>query len=94
MAYAALIEVDNSGEDPEAGRRGLREELAPALRAMPGFDSTLLLTAYDRGRGVAVVVFDTLDRAQAFASGLLVGREIRAGVTVTRTEVFEVSARA
>lgn len=30
MQYAAVIEVDNSREDPEAGRRGLREVLVPA----------------------------------------------------------------
>ena len=94
MRFAALIEVDNSREDPEAGRTGLRQELAPALASMPGFVTTLLLTAYDRGRGVAVVVFDSEEQAQHFATGLTVGQEIREGVVVTRTEVLEVSASA
>lgn len=94
MQYAAVIEVDNSNEDPEAGRTGLREELAPALRSMPGFVSTLLMTAYERGRGIAVVVFDTRDQADGLASGLAVGQEIRPGVVVRSSEVLEVSAAA
>ena len=94
MKYAALIEVDNSREDPEAGRRGLREELAPALKAMPGFDSALLLTAYEHGRGIAVVVFESEDAARSMASSFADGQEIREGVIITRTDVLEVSASA
>ena len=94
MKYATLIEVDNSREDPEAGRRGLREELAPALKAMPGFYSALLLTAYDHGRGVAVIVFESKDDARAIAFSFAQGQEIREGVVVTRTDVLEVSASA
>src|SRR3989442_12330207 len=63
VTYAAVIEVDNTGEDPDEGRRGLREELLPVLKAMPGFVSAALLTAYDQGRGLAVVSFDTAEDA-------------------------------
>ena len=94
MHYAAVVEVDNSREDAEAGRRGLREELAPALSSMPGFVSTLLLTAYERGRGMAVVVFDSRPAAEAFVAGLPEGREIRGGVVVTRANVLEVTVSA
>jgi len=94
MEYAAVIAVDNSREDPEAGRQGLRDELAPALAAMPGFRSTVLLTAYERGRGLAVIVFENRDQAEQLAGGFQPGQEIRAGVTVIRAEVFEVSASA
>ena len=94
MPYAAVIEVDNRGEDPDDGRRGLREELAPAMKALPGFNSSLFMTAYERGRGIAVVVFDTQEQAQQLASGLTVGQEIRDGVTVTAADVLEVSASA
>jgi hypothetical protein len=94
MQYAALIEVDNSREDPEAGRKGLRDELLPALQGMSGFVATLLLTAYERGRGVAVVVFDTREAAEGLASGFADGQEIREGVVVTGKEVLEVSASA
>ena len=92
MPYAAVIEVDNRGEDPDDGRRGLREELAPAMKALPGFNSGLFMTAYERGRGIAVVVFDTQEQAEQLASGLTIGQEIRDGVTVTAADVLEVSA--
>ena len=94
MSYAAVIEVDNSGEDPDEGRRGLREELAPAMKGFPGFESGLFMTAYERGRGIAVVVFESRDQAEQTASGLAVGQKLRDGVTVTRTDVLEVSASA
>jgi hypothetical protein len=94
MPYAAVIEVDNSREDPDDGRRGLREELAPAMKALPGFHSGLFMTAYERGRGIAVVVFESQEQAGQLASGLTVGQEIRDGVTVTGTDVLEVSASA
>jgi heme-degrading monooxygenase HmoA len=94
MDYAAVVEVDNSREDPEAGRRGLRQELAPALGSMPGFVSAHLLTAYERGRGMAVVVFDSLEAAEALVAGLPEGRELRDGVVVTRVDVLEVTASA
>ena len=94
VRYATLIEVDNSREDPKAGRAGLRDELAPALRSMPGFVSALLLTAYERGRGVAVVVFETRDQAQRPIGAIGEGHEIRAGVVVTDTDILEVTAAA
>ncbi len=94
MRYAAVVEVDNSKEHPDAGRQGLRDELAPALSAMPGFVSTLLMTAYERGRGIAVVVFETQDQARQLASGFSPGQHIRDGVGVLRAEVLEVSASA
>ena len=92
MSYAAVIEVDNSGEDPDEGRRGLREELAPAVKRFPGFESGLFMTAYERGRGIAVIVFERRDQAETTASGLAVGQKLRDGVAVTRTDVLEVSA--
>src|SRR3954464_7998514 len=94
MNYAARIEVDNSKEDPDAGRTGLREELAPALKAMPGFVTTLLLTAYERGRGVAVVVVEAREQDEQLRAGFSEGQQIREGVVITRTDVLEVSASA
>ena len=94
MNYAALITVDNSDEDPEAGRRGLREELLPAMRTMPGFSSCLFLTAHERGRGVGIVVFETLEQAKNLADSVAVGSTIHPGVTVTASEVMEVTASA
>jgi len=89
MNYAALIEVDNGREDPKEGRMGLRDELLPALMGMPGFVNTLLLTAYECGRGVAVVVFDSQEE---LVSSFAEGQETREGVVITRKGVLEVSA--
>ena len=50
MSYAAVVSVDNHREDPDVGRRGLREELAAAMKQFPGFESGLFLTAYERCR--------------------------------------------
>lgn|GEM_PF-3321970 len=94
VQYAAHIEVDNSQEDPDLGRTGLREELLPVLCAIPEFNSTLLLTAYERGRGVAVIVFETRVAANNFINSLRIGQVLREGVTVTSLGVFEVTARA
>jgi len=93
MLHAAFIEVDNSREDADAGRRGLQDELAPVLRSMPGFVSTLLMTAYEKGLGVAIVVFDTRANAETLTSGVAIGSEIRPGVIVRRAEVLEVNAK-
>jgi hypothetical protein len=94
VAYAALITVDNTGEDPDEGRRGLKEELAPAMRALPGFQSGLFMTAYERGRGIGLVVFDTLEQAEDLVRGVAIGSTIHPGVIVIASEVMEVSATA
>src|SRR3954452_9340715 len=94
MQYAVVLSVDNGGEDPDEGRRGLREELAPAIRQLPGVVSALFMTAYERGAGVAVVVFETREQAEQLAAGFTLGAEIRSGVRVTASGVFEVSASA
>jgi hypothetical protein len=94
VAFAVVIEVDNSGEDPEEGRRGLRDELAPVLRGLPGFQSAQLMAAHERGLGFACVVFETREQADELTGWFTVGAVIRPGVTVVRTEVIEVVASA
>jgi hypothetical protein len=94
VSHAALIQVDNSSEDPDEGRRGLRDELLPFLRTLQGFEEAVLLTAYERGRGVALIVFDTEEGAATLTSTLAPGQTLRPGVTVTQVETFEVTARS
>ena len=94
MAFALVVEVDNSGEEPEEGRRRLREELAPAVKQLPGFRSRLFMTAFDRGFGVGVVVFADRDQAEQAAAGFAVETSPREGVTVKRTEVLTVEVSA
>ena len=90
MAFAVVVEVDNSGEDPEEGRRRLREELAPMVRQLPGFQSLLFLTALERGLGYGVMIFDERDQAEEVAAALPVRAQPREGVTFKRTEVLDV----
>jgi hypothetical protein len=92
--YAVVVEVDNREEDPEEGRRGLREELAPAMRQLPGFVSATFMTAHERGVGIGVVVLETREGVERLSMVFIPGAEIRPGVRVTRTEVLEVAARA
>jgi hypothetical protein len=94
MSYALVVEVDNRGEDPDEGRRGLREELTPSVKQFPGFESALFMTAYERGRGIGVIVFTERVQAEQTAAVFDVGQKLRDGVTVTRVEVLEVSAAA
>ena len=92
--YAVLVEVENSGEDPDEGRRGLRDELAPAMKQLPGFESGLFMTAHERGLGVGVVVFSSREHADQVAERFPPGAQMRVGVTVVRTAVLEVAATA
>ncbi len=94
MQYAVIVEVDNSREDPEKGRRELREDLAPAMKQMPGFVTAIFMTDYEKGRGLAVMVFENRDLADQIASGLTIGNELRNGVIVTSVDVMEAPATA
>ena len=90
MAFAVVVEVDNSGEDPDDARRRLREELAPSVRQFPGFQSLLFLTALERGLGYGVMVFDERIQAEQLAALLVPGSHPQEGVTLVRTEVLDV----
>jgi hypothetical protein len=91
--FAVVVEVDNGAEDPEEGRRGLREELAPAMRQMPGVVSAIFMTAHERGVGYGVIVMDSREGAQRLAAGFSPGTFIRDGVKILRAEVLEVAAQ-
>ncbi len=64
---AVLIEINVEGVDPEAGLDGLRNQLVPAIKAMPGFQSGTWLTGNEHGRGLSLTIWDTDERARAFA---------------------------
>jgi hypothetical protein len=49
--YAVLIEVDVTRVDPEDGLRALQEQIVPAIRHLPGFQSGTWLTGNEDGRG-------------------------------------------
>jgi len=90
MAFAVVVEVDNSGEAPDDARRRLHDQLAPSVRLLPGFQSLLFLTALERGLGYGVVVFDERSQAEGLAELLVPGSHPQEGVTLLRTEVLDV----
>jgi hypothetical protein len=92
--FAVFVEVDNSGEERDDRLRGLREELAPAMKQTPGFQSGIFASNDAAGTGFMVVVYDSRDNAEAVAERINVGSQPRQGVTVKRVEVFEVAATA
>lgn len=62
------------------------------MRMLPGFRSCLFLTADERGSGVGVIVFETIDQAASLAESVNVGSTIHPGMIVTASEAMEVSA--
>ena len=92
--FAVFVEVDNSGEARDDRVKGLREELAPAMKQTPGFQSGVFASNDSAGAGIMLVVYDTRDNAAAVAGRLSVGAQPRPGVTIKRVEVVEVIATA
>lgn len=93
--YAVLIEVDTSGQsDPEAGLKNLRENIVPGVSKAPGFQAGYWLRPLEDAKGASLVVFDTVDNAEAASQALGVGSSPAPGVTVVRREVHEVAASA
>jgi hypothetical protein len=94
MQYAVIVEVDNSRENPDQGRRELREDLVPAMKQMPGFVTAIFMTDYEKGRGLAVMVFENRELADQIAGGLTVGNELRNSVIIIKVQVMEAPATA
>lgn len=92
--YAALIEVNVTGVDRDAGIAGLRNQLVPAIKRMPGFVSGTWLLGGTEGRGLSLTVWATEGDAQAFANQFEVGASPQTGAAVARSEVREVAATA
>jgi len=92
--HAVLIEVDVSGVDPEAGLKGLQEQIVPAIRSLPGFCSGTWLTGNQDGLGLSLTVWDTQQQAEAMANTFGPGSSPQAGATVRRCEIREVADTA
>jgi hypothetical protein len=93
--HAVLIEVDTSGQsDPEAGVKYLRENIVPGVSKAPGFQAGYWLRPLEDAKGTSLVLFDTVDNAEAASQALSVGSSPAPGVTVVRREVHEVAASA
>jgi hypothetical protein len=89
--YAALIEVDVAGVDPEQGITVLREQIVPAIRSLPGFRSGTWLTGGPDGTGLSLTVWETEEQAQAMADRFGPGSNPMAGASIARCEVRQVA---
>jgi hypothetical protein len=92
--YAVLIEVDVAGVDPESGIHVLREQIVPAIKQLPGFQSGTWLTGNEQGRGLSLTVWDSEEHARTMADRFGVGSSPAMSASISRCEVREVAATA
>ena len=92
--HAVLIEVDVSGVDREQGTTALREQIVPAIKSLPGFQSGTWLTGGTDGKGLSLTLWDSEENAHAMAERFAPGSSPTASTSVTRCEVREVAATA
>lgn len=92
---AVLIYVDVHGVDPVAGGAALRENVAPAIAAMPGFVSGTWLTGGGQdGYGLSLTVWATSEAAEQFAGQFSAGVNPAAGASVRSCELRDVATIA
>jgi hypothetical protein len=92
--YAVLIEVDVTGVDRDQGLTALREQIVPAIKAMPGFQSGTWLPGNEDGRGLSLTLWDTEANAKVMADRFGIGSNPAMSAMVARSEVREVAATA
>jgi hypothetical protein len=92
--HAVLIEVDVQGVDPEQGIAVLREQIVPAIKGMPGFQSGTWLTGGAEGTGLSLTLWDTEDSARLMAERFGPGSSPTASASVVRCELRDVAATA
>jgi hypothetical protein len=92
--YAALIELDVSGVERDAGLEVLRERIVPGISALPGFRSGVWLTGNETGDALSLTLWDTRESAQAMADRFGLGSSPQASASIARCEVREVAATA
>jgi hypothetical protein len=92
--YAVLIEVDVTGVDPEDGLRALQEQIVPAIRQLPGFQSGTWLTGNEDGRGLSLTLWDTDQHARTMSERFGPGSSPTASASVVRCEIRNVAATA
>ena len=92
--HAVLIEVDVAGVDREQGISALREQIVPAIKSLPGFQSGTWLTGGTDAKGLSLTLWDSEENAHAMAERFGPGSSPTASASVTRCEVREVAATA
>ena len=92
--YAVLIEVNVTGVDRDQGLTALREQIVPAISAMPGFQSGTWLSGNQDDRGLSLTLWDTEANAKVMADRFGIGSNPAMSAMVARCEVREVAATA
>ncbi|MBV9362921.1 MAG: hypothetical protein JO286_27450 [Solirubrobacterales bacterium] len=92
--HAVLIEVDVAGVDRDQGLAVLREQIVPAIRALPGFQSGSWLTGGTDNMGLSLTLWDSDDNARAMANRFGPGSSPSESTSVARCEVREVATTA
>lgn len=92
--YAVLIEVNVTGVERDQGLTALREQIVPAITAMPGFQSGTWLSGNQDNRGLSLTVWDTEANAKVMADRFGIGSNPAMSAMVARCEVREVAATA
>jgi hypothetical protein len=92
--YAVLIEVDVSSVDRDQGMHALREQIVPAIKQLPGFQSGTWLPGNQEGKGLSLTLWDTEANAQTMAERFGIGANPTESAFVARCEVREVAATA
>jgi hypothetical protein len=91
---AVLIQVDVRGVESDAGLTALREQIVPAIKGLPGFQSGTWLTGNEDGKGLALTLWDSEARAQTMVDRFGIGSNPAISALVVRCEVREVAAAA
>jgi hypothetical protein len=92
--YAVLIEVDVSSVDRDQGMHALREQIVPAIKQLPGFQSGTWLPGNQDGKGLSLTLWDTEANAQTMAERFGIDANPTESAFVARCEVREVAATA
>ena len=88
--HAVVVRV--SIQDFETARKGLKENVIPAVAKAPGFVAGYWTRSQDGSNGIGMVVFDSEQSAEAASGPIRAGATD--GVTVDDVEVREVVAHA
>jgi hypothetical protein len=92
--FAVLIEVNTARVERDAGLQALRQQIVPAIKQLPGFQSGTWLPPNDEDKGLSLTVWDTEANARLMADRFGIGSNPAMSAMVSRCEVLEVAATA
>jgi uncharacterized protein len=93
-SYAVVIVIDVADVEGEAGIAALRQQIVPAISALPGFRSGVWLARDEDGCGVSLTVWSSEQEARAMADQYAIGARPQEGASVVSCQVREVAAVA